>query len=51
MYTCEICDAPLGTASNESVTHGISEYHVCSYTCETVLRDRSAPRAGVERGR
>lgn len=49
MYTCEICDAPLrSTASNEFVKHGITKYHVCSYTCETVLRDRATSR-GIER--
>ena len=49
MNTCEVCDAPLrGTASTDPVSHGVANYHVCSYTYETVLHDRFAPNVGRE---
>jgi hypothetical protein len=44
MHTCDVCATPLGKREQDtSIMEAGETYHVCSFTCETIIHERLVP--------
>ena len=49
MHTCDVCAAALGKREQDTpITGAGGTYRVCSFNCETVVREKFVPADGSE---